>query len=179
MCTKPLQRGMTLIELIVFIVIVSVGVVGLVSVINPMVRFSAEPMRQKQLMAVAESLLNEIVHQPYTWCDLEDDAALTATSYADCAHPQNTGSGESRTGTGPGTNFDNVADYAGFSMNDFSDAAGNNVMTGYNVSVTVVPAGVALGVGSDDAALAITVTVTRDGQSFALTGYRFRYAPRS
>lgn len=178
MCAKPRQRGMTLIELVVFIVIVSVGVVGLVSVINPMVKFSAEPMRQKQLMAVADSLLNEILHQPFTWCDPDDAAATTASSYADCANPQNLPSSESRTGTGPGTNYDNVADYAGFSMNNISDAAGNNVMTGYDANVVVNQAGTALGLGSNDAALAITVTVSRDGQSFSLTGYRFRYAPR-
>jgi len=176
------QRGVTLVETIVFIVIVSVGVVGLVSVLGPLVMYSAEPMRQKQLMAVAESLLSEILHQPFTWCDPDDAAATTAKSYADCTNPQNTlgavPSTESRTGTGPGTSFDNVADYAGFSMSNVSDAAGNNVMTGYSASVTTAQVGTAQGLGSNDAALAITVTVTRDGESFSLTGYRFRYAPR-
>lgn len=182
MCDKPRQRGMTLIELVVFIVIVSVGVVGLVSVINPMVRFSAEPMRQKQLMAVAESLLSEILQQPFTWCDPDDAAATKAKSYSDCTNPQNIlgamPSTESRTGTGPESNYDNVADYAGRTFNNVSDAAGNNVMTGYSANVTMAQVGTAQGLGSNDAALAITVTVSRDGESFSLTGYRFRYAPR-
>jgi MSHA pilin protein MshD len=35
-----------------------------------------------------------------------------------------------------------------------------------------------LGLADNTAALSVTVTVSRNGQSFALTGYRFRYAPR-
>lgn len=182
------QRGITLIESIVFIVIVSVGVVGLVSVINPLVRFSADPMQQKQLMAIAESLLTEIMHQPYTWCDPDDATASTATAYTGCANSQDKGGAAlttatpntetSRAGTGPGTNYDNVADYGNYTKADIDDAAGINAMVGYTASVAVSRAGTALGLSDNSAALAVTVTVTRDGQSFSLTGYRFRYAPR-
>lgn len=176
------QRGVTLIELIVFIIIVSVGVVGLVSVMNPMIMHSADPMRTKQLAAIAESLLNEALHQPFTWCDPDDAAASTAQSYGDCSNPQNTlthGAGESRGGTDPGKGFDNVADYGGFGINDVTDAAGNNAMTGYRADIAVARAGTAFGLADDAAALSITVTVSRDGDTFSLTGYRFRYAPRT
>ena len=85
------QRGITLIEQIVFIVIVSVGVVGLISVMNPMIRNSGDPMVTKQFVAIAESLLNEVLHQPFTWCDPDDANAATAQSYAGCAsNAQNT-----------------------------------------------------------------------------------------
>lgn len=175
------QRGMTLIEQIVFIVVVSVGVVGLVSVMNPLIRASADPMRTKQLAAIAESLLNEALHQPFTWCDPDDAAAATAQSYAGCAQPQNTlthQAGEGRTGAGVGQAFDNVSDYGNFAMNDINDPSGANPMVGYNALVTVAQAGNALGLADDTAALAVTVTVSRGGENFALTGYRFRYAPR-
>lgn len=173
------QMGVTLIELIIFIVIVSVGVVGLVSVINPMVRFSADPMVTKQLSTIAESLLNEAMHQAYTWCDPDDAAAATAQSYGDCTNPQtNSGVGESRGATAPGAGFDNVADYGGFGMSNISDAAGGNVMTGYRADVVVAPAGIAMGLPDNTAALRITVSVSRSGETFSLTGYRFRYAPR-
>ncbi|WP_265948439.1 prepilin-type N-terminal cleavage/methylation domain-containing protein [Dechloromonas sp. A34] len=180
------QRGVTLVELIVFIVIVSVGVVGLISVISPMVRTSADPMVTKQLAAIAESLLNEAIHQPYTWCDPDDTAATTAQSYADCANPQNTlkevpAGGEVRGGTPPGTGLDNVADYGSVvGVNNIGDAAGNNAMAGYKADIVVAHAGKALlGAAADDtAALSVTVTVTRNGETFSLTGYRFRYAPR-
>lgn len=179
-----LQRGITLIEQIVFIVIVSVGVIGLVSVMNPAIRASADPMLTKQLLAIAESLLNEVMHQPFTWCDPDDPAASTAQSYAACSFPQNTnttvssGGVETRFGVAPDSVFDNVSDYGGKSWADIGDPSGTNAMTGYSASVAVARAGTALGLADDTAALSVTVTVTRGTESFSLTGYRFRYAPR-
>ncbi len=175
------QSGITLVEQIVFIIIVSVGVIGLVSVMGPMVQRSADPMRTKQMAAIAESLLSEVLHQPFTWCDPEDANASSALSYAGCAsNPQTTPAvGEGRYGTGPGTVYDNVADYGGWGMNDINDAAGANAMVGYQANVAVAQAGIALGLADNSAALAVTVTISRDGETFALTGYRFRYAPRT
>lgn len=177
-----LQRGITLIEQIMFVVVVSVGVVGLVSVMNPAIRASADPMLTKQLVAIAESLLNEVLHQPFTWCDPDDPAASTALSHAACATPQNafgpTPAGETRYAAGTGTAFDNVADYGGFSLANIDDPSGANAMAGYSASVAIANAGTALGLADNTAALSVTVTVTRGGDSFSLTGYRFRYAPR-
>lgn len=185
------QRGVTLVEQIVFIVIVSVGVVGLISVMNPMIRNSGDPMVTKQFVAIAESLLNEVLHQPFTWCDPDDANAATAQSYAGCAsNAQNTmgatPAGETRDGSS-GSFFDNVRDYAGFAMDDVADPAGGSVINGYRAEVAMAEAGGTFGLASD-AALLITVTVCRTSapstacagrESFALTGYRFRYAPRS
>ena len=60
------QRGVTLIELIVFIVIVSVGLVGILSVLNLTTRSSADPLIRKQMLAIAEGLLDEVAAQPLT-----------------------------------------------------------------------------------------------------------------
>lgn len=184
MRTERRQSGVSLIELIVFIIVVSVGVAGLVSVMNPLVRFSADPMQTKQMAAIAESVLNEVLHQPFTWCDPDDAAATTALAYGDCANPQNTTSAvpgtESRYGAAPGAAYDNVADYGGFTKANIDDAAGGNAMAGYTASVVVAQVGTALfGLADNTAALAVTVTVSRAGaDDFSLTGYRFRYAPR-
>lgn len=181
MSTKHLdERGITLIELIVFVVVVSVGVVAMVSVLNPMIRASSDPMRTKQMVAIAEGLLNEIIHQPFTWCDPDDPAASTAQSYAGCASPQNTGTftaGESRLA---GT-FDNVSDYGGYTMANVSDVSGSNVMNGYTASVAIAQVGNAMGLADNTAALSVTVTVQSNAggaDDFSLVGYRFRYAPR-
>ena len=171
------QRGITLIEQIMFMVIVSVGVVGLISALSTLTKSSTDPMRMKQMAAVAEGLLNEILHQPFTWCDPDDPVASTAQSYAECADPQNSGthgSGEARLG---GT-FDHVDDYGGYAATSITDAAGNNAMTGYDVSVAILRVGTVLGLPDNSAALSVTVNVTHGTDSFALTGYRFRYAPR-
>ena len=86
---------------------------------------------------------------------------------------------ESRSGVAPGTAYDNVSDYGNQTWADISDVSGNNAMLGYMASVTVANAGAALGLADNTAALSVTVTVTRGGESFSLTGYRFRYAPRT
>lgn len=58
---------MTLIELIVFIVVVSVGLAGVMSVLNLTVMRSADPLVAKQAMAVADALLEEITLKNF--CD--------------------------------------------------------------------------------------------------------------
>lgn len=181
------QRGVTLIEAIVFMIVISVGVVGLVSVMGPLVKYSAEPMHQKQMAAIAESLLSEALHQPFTWCDPDDAAAVTAQKYNDCAISQDKGGapltsptpgGEDRLNTAPTTTLDNVADYGGFGMDNVTDAAGNNAMAGYRADIAVTRTGTAFGLTDDSAALAVTVTVKNGTDTYSLTGYRFRYAPR-
>ena len=186
------QAGLSLVELVMFIVVVSVGVVGVMSVMGNMVARSADPMARKQALAIAESLLTEIQQQPFTWCDPQDAAVISATSAASCTNDQNKGgvafssppttsptpAGELRGDTS--NPFDNVADYAGY------QAAGN-VITGnvslsdYTASVTISRAGAAGAFASIplDAVLQIVVTVTGRNETVSLTGYRVRYAPNS
>jgi len=189
---KMRSKGFTLVEMIVFIVVVSVGVVGLLSTMNSTISMSADPMVRKQLVAVAESLLNEVAQQAFTYCDPDDVNALSAVSTASCtggaAGSQDKGGAalttptpntETRYGVAAGTQFDNVADYGGYSKTNIDDVAGGNIMTGYTASVAVARAGAAFGF-ANDAVLQITVTVQRAGaDNFSLTGYRFRYAPRN
>ena len=188
MFTRPRQAGISLIELVIFIVIVSVAVAGVLSVFNTAVRSSADPMIRKQAIAIAESLLTEIESQAFTWCDPQDANVLTAASAADCTNDQNKG-GAALTSATPGTEtrysatnpFDNVADYGDFSKANIDDVTGGNVMTGYTASVAISRAGgiAPFGALPADAALKIEVTVTGQGESVTLTGYRLRYAPRA
>lgn len=95
MCTRPefrrtfpelRQTGISLVELIVFIVIVGVAVSGILLVMNKVTEHSADALVQKQSLAVAQSLLEEIELQPFTWCDPNDPSAVSATSYAGCTY---------------------------------------------------------------------------------------------
>ena len=54
------QRGMSLIELIIFMVIVGVAMAGIISSINYNVQHSADPVVKKQALAIAESMLEEV-----------------------------------------------------------------------------------------------------------------------
>lgn len=182
------QRGATLIELIVFMVIVSVGVVGVLSTMAPILRTSANPMIRKQMVAVAESMLLEVLRQPFTYCDPDDASATSATSVADCTNSQDKG-GAALTSSSPAGEsrlvsplFDNVADYGTYSQSPVTDIAGAAsglpaLPDGYGVAVAVTRAGNTFGLLPADA-LQVVVTVTAGTESLALSSYRFRYAPR-
>ncbi len=188
------QKGLSLIELVLFIMIVSVAVTGVLMTLSTTVRSSADPMLHKQALAIAEALLTEVEQQPFTYCDPDDPNAGTASSTTDCTN----GAAGSQNGTGTGAlgpvnlpastvesrssataPFDNVADYAGFAMNNITDIGGDNAMAGYNISVAVTRAGGVAPFAAlpADAVLRIQVNVASPHESFTLTGYRFRYAP--
>jgi MSHA pilin protein MshD len=186
------QRGVTLIELVMFIVIVSASIAGVLLAINQTTRASADPLITKQALAIAEALLEEVQSKPFTFCDPNDAQAATATSAtigaAGCAAtieaigPE---AGETRTGgVGSATPFDNVNDYNIFAMNPITDITGGAVGSGgYAASVAVASAALG-GIAATDAngqanVLLITVTVTGPSNvTVALQGYRAKYAPR-
>jgi MSHA pilin protein MshD len=174
------QRGLSLIELLVFIVVVGIAVSGVLSVYSLNARSSADPMVQKQALAIAESLLEEVLAKPYTYCDPDDDAVETALSSADCATPEvimGPEAGETRYSNL--TPYDNVNDYNGFSMTGIRDLNGDDVagLAGYTAAVRVQPAGAFYGIPAGETLL-VTVTVTAPGNhSVSLSGYRTRYAP--
>jgi MSHA pilin protein MshD len=180
------ERGLSLIELLVFIVVVGIAVTGVLSVYSLNARSSADPMVRKQALAVAESLLEEVLAKPYTYCDPDDANVETAQNASvgplGCATtPEGMGpesaQGESRTANL--TPYDNVNDYAGFNMNPITDLSGNGVgLSGYSASVQVQPPPVPLpGIPAGETLL-VTVTVTGPGNhTVTLSGYRTRYAP--
>ena len=172
------QAGLSLIELIMFVVIVGVGVAGILMAFNLTTQKSADPQIRKQMLAVAEALLEEVTLKPFTYCDPDDPIAATATGGGDCA----AGMDESAS-LGPEANdtsravYDNVSDYNGLSLSPFSDINGTTI-TGYSATVSVTQQQLEAGIPLD-ASLRITVTVTHGGDSLALSAYRLRYAPRS
>ena len=52
--TRSLQRGYLLLELVLFIVVTSVGLAGILSVMNVVVKSSSEPMIRKQVVVLIE-----------------------------------------------------------------------------------------------------------------------------
>ncbi|WUR15781.1 prepilin-type N-terminal cleavage/methylation domain-containing protein [[Empedobacter] haloabium] len=153
------QRGLTMIELVIFIVIVGVAVVGVLGVIAINTGRSADPMRQKQALAIAEGLMNEIRSAGTALCDISDTVNYGVPG-ATCAVPDNPG----REGTA-GRPYDNVNDYItqwGQPVNYATDAAGNAFPTGYTTSVTVTQPAAFAGIPATDTFL-ITVAVSYGG----------------
>ncbi len=189
--------GFTLVELVVFIGIISVGLAGILGVMNYMTRASADPLVQKQALAIAEAYLEEVLAMPFTYCDPDDANAATAqsTGPVNAADPTRCAAtlegmgaeGETRgSGTTP---YDNVNDYSSLAAGVPSsvDGAAIGGLGLYNVAVAVAPAALtatSATVAATDAngrplSLRVTVTVTGPGTTVVLDGYRTRYAPNA
>lgn len=177
------RRGFTLIELVVFIAILGIALGGVLAAYDYSARDSADPIVRKQALAIAESLLEEILQMPFTFCDPDDPAMSTATSAAACATPETSGpeAGESRYSTS--LPFDNVNDYHGYDTATeappgVKDITGTPIagLDLYRARVTVATAALP-GIPAGEALL-ITVTVTGPSNVVVvLDGYRSRYAP--
>ncbi len=189
------QRGISLVELVVFIVIVGVAVIGVVGALGLSTRSSADPMVQKQALAIAEAFMEEVQLQPFTYCDPDDPNAASATSAADCTGgvggnndegklPLGPEPGESRI-AGSAAPFDNVSDYNGYDSNvvgGIRDVTGAVIagLTAYRAQVTVTQQAL----GAIPASDALLVEVRVDGPPgtdifVLLHGYRVRYAPNT
>jgi len=180
MSIERAQRGMTLIELIVFIVIVGVALAGVLTVLDHTSRNSANPMVRKQALAIAEAILEEVMLQPFTWCDPDDPQAATAISNAvgptgctNAATVEVIGTEGGETRGSAVTPWDNVSDYDGLATT--ANIAGGGAAA-YNATVTVAESALN-GIAATEALL-ITVTVAGiAGESIRVQGYRTRHSP--
>ncbi len=183
MCNKHATRGLTLIELLIFIVIVGIAATAMLAVMGSLTRQSAGLLPEQQAEVVAAGLLDEILAQPYTFCDPDAPNAASATvaTVAACGGPTENGlgpeAGETRGGAAP---FDNVNDYNGYAAPVlFPDGSAVAGLPGYTVQVRVQGAGAIAGV---PAAQTLRVTVTVNGPTGVLArqeGVRIRYAPNT
>jgi len=143
------ETGVTLIELIISMVIISIALTGILTVMNLTVSHSADPVIQHQAVAIAESYLEEILLQSYADPDAADGEASRNL-------------------------FDDVDDYDGLSDVGVYDHLGNAVATlaHYNVAVSV-SAPVTL--PGSVTAKKVTVSVSATDTSLNLVGYRANY----
>ncbi len=141
------QRGLTLVELVIAMVVVSIALSGVLLVMNYTTAHSADPLIRQQAVAIAEAYLEEILLKPYADPDGVDGEVSRDL-------------------------FDDVDDYdtlTDVGARDQSDTAISE-LSAYTVRVSVQPATLS-GVGM----LRATVTVTSGSENIALTGYRANY----
>lgn len=155
--SSMLQRGISLIELIMFIVIISVALAGILLVMNLVTRHSADPLIRKQALAIAESMLEEIKLQ-----DLSG-VACAGTLGANAAR----------------ASVSSVCDYNGYSTTagilDFSTNAAVLNLGGYNITGVAVTQIASLGGTPITAGSGVMITVTvadPTGATVGATGYR-------
>ena len=145
------QAGVTLVELLVSIVIVSIAASGVLGVLSMTTAASADPMIRHQAAAIAEAYLEEIMLKPITDPDGTDGEAARA-------------------------GFDDLDDYNGLSDSGARDQFGVAIagLANYNVAVSVVPSSALPSIPAADA-LRVDVVVTRGSDvNFVLSGYRTR-----
>lgn len=185
MSARGRARGVTLIEAVVFVMVLGIGLLGILTLYHRVTTASVDPVVRKQALALAASLLEEIQLRGFTFCDPDDPAVYTALAVADCATQEGMGpeGGETRHGV---PRFDNVSDYHGFSMSGASIRTADNTpvagLDAYSVAAAVrtLNAGELPGIGPLSDGLHITVSATGPaGVNVVLEGYRLRYAPNS
>jgi MSHA pilin protein MshD len=201
MCTErrlrppPLarQRGISFVELIIFMVIIGVGLAGILNAMNLTTRVSADPLVRKQALMLAEGLMEEVQLARFTYCDASDEQVESASApvlgAGGCATLVENAGNEA----GASRPYDNVNDYvaaygtpvqAFLTGGKLSDAAGQEIpLPGYTVSLTVKQTnllGPAAATVPQSEALAIRVAVFYNNvETVVLEGYRTRYAPNS
>ena len=149
-CGRAPQRGFTLPEALLAIVVVGIGLAGLLLVFATISRGNANPLLHQQMTAIAQQLMEEITLKPY--------AAAAHTAPAGCARDT----------------YNDIADYHGYSSTGVCTVDGVVIaeLAGFNGSASVV-AGTLAGVA---AARSITVTVSHAGDTLQLVGWRTDYA---
>jgi MSHA pilin protein MshD len=201
--TSPRQRGFTLIELIIFIVVVAAGLAGILSVMNTVVKSSADPMIRKQTIAIAESLLEEILLKDYCDPDMVEigtadipirppvcycnpNLSLIPNALIPTSRCQR--SPQDRLGADKEASrkiYDDVEDYNGYAttggiVDAFSTTTPLPLVVGLeNYNISSVSVAVATAAESAElnaiSAKRVTVTVTGPQGSVSLIGYRSNY----
>lgn len=152
---RTFQGGLSLVELVIAIVVLSIALTGIMSVISYANRYSADPAIRQQAIALAQSKMDEILLREFK-------------------QPGNPSSCPPNDG-----NYDNVCDYNG--QVETPAAPLNH----YTISVSVVdtdnlgPAGGSPPLqmqGANNHVLRVDVTVTHDsGERVTLSAYRTYY----
>lgn len=150
--------GLTLVELIVAMLVISIALAGVLLATAYTTRHSADPVVRHQATAIAEAYLEEITLKDYRD---PDDGNLCPAPEAERAF------------------YDNICDYSGLSDDGAVDQNGNAIsgLENYAVSVTVSSPEQPFGpAGATVNGLKIAVTVIDPaGESLILSGYRAEY----
>lgn len=153
------QRGVTLIELIVSIVIITIAMVGILSVMTLTTSHSADPMIRHQAIAIAQSYMEEI--QSHNFCD-PDTASCGCSGIYEASRDL----------------YDNVCDYNDPALaSDIRDQDNNSIseLSGYTVDVSIAPTALDGIPASDALKIDVQVSHATGLVDFTLTSFSTRY----
>ncbi|BFM12059.1 prepilin-type N-terminal cleavage/methylation domain-containing protein [Simiduia litorea] len=154
---QPRACGASLIELIVFIVVISVSLVGLISVFNQSLSSSVDPIVRVTAIELAQAKLDEILARKF-------DASSPTGGVPAC------GSAEigavACSGISPDGGFDDVGDFHG---------QVSSPLPGYSVNVTIVEAGADLGLPSAQARRVTVLVDMPNGEFVQLSSFKVNF----
>jgi MSHA pilin protein MshD len=168
MFTSKSQYGISLIELILFIVIISVALAALLSVLNITTQGSVNPLMRKQALSIAESLLEEVELQGFANLTVPPVDVLVGGTIATAIQ-------------GNRASFKYVQDYDNFATTGIYPADGSltgvSGLSNYKVNVSIANAGTDFGIATNTDAVRITVTVKDLSDQIIIdaVGYRVNY----
>lgn len=156
-----LQRGVTLIELIIAIVVISIALTAVMGGVGLVMGRSADPALRTQAMAIADSYLNEITGRAYF--DPDTGVICDATIPAAADRP----------------NYQKVCDFQGIeAVTEVRDATDTAIaeLSAYKVLVTITPdSGAELGGIAAADAIRVDIRVNYPGGFTTLSSYRAAY----
>ena len=147
------EKGATLVELVISIVILSVAVVGVLSALGKITSRSADPMIREQSIAIAEAYLEEVSLSQFTPASGCPPVPATRANYSHICH------------------YDGLADTGAVNQS----GEGIPDLKKYNVTIAVSNSDKLGGLASS-VTLRIDVNVTGPtNETFTLSGYRTDY----
>lgn len=149
------QRGVTLVETIVFIVVVSIALVALIRAFNASISQSVDPLVRIRALELGQAQLDEILARKF------DENTPTGGVPA-CDSP----TGVACAGISADTDYDDVGDYNGYT---------NSAYSGYAISVSVVNAGGDLGLVASQARLVNVNVSMPNGDALTLSSYKVNF----
>ena len=180
--------GFSLIELIVAIVILSIGVTAFITLIVNTTKNSIDPQIRVQGNAIARAYLEEVMLNSFCEPDFDPDADPTTGCAVECTFsacstvsPNACGGANAVGGAEAGRSvFDDVCDYNGLNDVGAEDQNGNPILGlgDYTVDVTVIDAAASLNGlnGNAGQVVRIDVDVTHTtGATMGLSGYKTNF----
>lgn len=149
------QAGVTLIEVIVFIVVVNLAFVAVMQIYSQAVVSSVDPIVRVRAIELARATLDEVQARRF-------DENTPVGGIPACGTP----SGETCLGITPDAAYDDVGDFNGYT---------DNSLAAFPVSVSVVEAGNDLGLAEAMARKIIVTVGMPDGNSVSLAAYKVNY----
>jgi len=150
------QKGVTLVELIVFIVVISLALGALLGVYRQSLQASVDPVVRVRLLEASQSQLDRVLARRF-------DANTPAGGVPACGSTAPAGVPPAPPCDGGG----GVSDFDGFNDTPYP---------GYDLTVSVEQAGDELGLAANNRAKRITVTTTApNGESLTLSAYRTNF----